>query len=64
MKKEEQVPQIEGGLERLKKELDAMGKVSAEEIKAVAIFVLVLVLFVYSLLEVLVKHSEVGNSQP
>ena len=46
MKKEEQVPQIEGGLERLKKELDAMGKITAEEIKAVAIFVLVLVLWV------------------
>lgn len=46
MKKEEQRPQIEGGLERLKVELDNMGPVTAEELKAVAIFVLVLVLWV------------------
>ena len=46
MKKEEQVPQIEGGLERLKEELKAMGKMKAEEYKAVGIFVLVLVLWV------------------
>ena len=46
MKKEEQVPQIEGGLDRLKEELKAMGKMKAEEYKAVAIFVLVLVLWV------------------
>ena len=46
MKKEEQKPQIEGGLERLKKELDAMGKMKAEEYKAVGIFVLVLFLWV------------------
>ena len=46
MKKEEQKPQIEGGLERLKQELDAMGKMKAEEYKAVGIFVLVLFLWV------------------
>ena len=46
MKKEEQKPQIEGGLDRLKEELNAMGKISGEEIKAVAIFILVLFLWV------------------
>lgn len=46
MKKEEQVPQIEGGLNRLKAELDAMGKMTLQEWKAVGIFVLVLVLWV------------------
>lgn len=46
MKKEEQQPQIEGGLERLKEELKAMGKMKAEEYKAVGIFVLVLFLWV------------------
>lgn len=46
MKKEEQVPQVEGGLDRLKSELDAMGKMSLEEWKAVGIFMLVLFLWV------------------
>ena len=46
MKKEEQKPQIEGGMERLQNELKAMGKVTFEEIKAVAIFVGVLILWV------------------
>ena len=46
MKKEEQVPQIEGGIDRLRGELAAMGKMSAEEWKAVGIFVLVLFLWV------------------
>jgi anion transporter len=46
MKKEEQKPQIEGGMERLQNELKAMGKVTFEEIKAVLIFVGVLVLWV------------------
>lgn len=45
VKKEEQVPQIAGGLDRLRKELDAMGKMTFEEWKAVAIFMLVLVLW-------------------
>ena len=38
MKKEEQKPQIEGGMDRLKAELDSMGKMTKEEWKAVAIF--------------------------
>ena len=46
IKKEEQVPQIEGGMERLQNELKSMGKVTFEEIKAVAIFVGVLILWV------------------
>lgn len=46
MKKEEQKPQLEGGLDRLKEELAAMGKMSPEEWKAVAIFFLVLFLWV------------------
>lgn len=46
MKKEEQVPQVEGGLDRLRSELDAMGKMTLEEWKAVGIFVLVLFLWV------------------
>ena len=46
MKKEEQKPQIEGGLDRLKTELDAMGRMKPEEWKAVAIFMLVLILWV------------------
>ena len=46
VKKNESKPQIEGGMERLKSELDAMGSISFEEIKAVLIFVGVLVLWV------------------
>ena len=46
MKKEEQVPQIEGGIDRLRQELDAMGKMSAQEWKAVGIFLLVLFLWI------------------
>ena len=46
IKKEEQKPQIEGGMERLREELKAMGKVNFEEIKAVLIFVGVLILWV------------------
>ena len=46
MKKEEQKPQIEGGIERLKVELDAMGKMSAQEWRAVSIFMVVLILWV------------------
>ena len=46
MKKEERVPQIEGGMERLRVELKAMGKVTFDEIKSVLIFVGVLVLWV------------------
>ena len=46
LKKEERKPQIEGGMERLREELNAMGKVSFEEIKSVLIFVGVLLLWV------------------
>ncbi len=46
LSKEESVPQIEGGLERLRAELSSMGKVKTEEIKAVAIFVAVLAMWI------------------
>lgn len=46
VKKEEQVPQISGGLDRLRDELNAMGKMSMEEWKSVGIFCLVLFLWV------------------
>ncbi len=46
MKKEERQPQIEGGMARLREELDAMGKMTLDEFKAIAIFVGVLVLWV------------------
>jgi anion transporter len=42
LKKEERLPQIEGGMERLKQELLKLGKPSAQEIKAVIIFLLIL----------------------
>ena len=45
MKPEERKPQIEGGMERLQSELDAMGKMTLEEYKAIAIFVGVLLLW-------------------
>ncbi|MBO5692345.1 MAG: DASS family sodium-coupled anion symporter [Tidjanibacter sp.] len=44
--KAEAKPQIEGGMERLRKELNAMGKVTFDEIRSVLIFVGVLVLWV------------------
>ena len=44
--KQESMPQIEGGLERLRDELAAMGKIRFEEVKAVAILVAVLALWV------------------
>ncbi|WP_371372895.1 SLC13 family permease [Thalassotalea aquiviva] len=40
--KKESIPQIQGGLHRLKQELDGMGPIKFEEIKAIIIFVLVL----------------------
>ena len=46
LKPEERKPQIEGGMERLRQELDAMGKMTREEFKAIAIFVGVLVMWV------------------
>ena len=45
MKPEERKPQIEGGMQRLQSELDAMGKMTVEEYKAIAIFVGVLILW-------------------
>ncbi|MGN1220969.1 MAG: SLC13 family permease [Candidatus Cryptobacteroides sp.] len=42
IKDEEQRPQIEGGMERLRAELDSMGKMTVDEYKAIAIFVGVL----------------------
>ncbi len=46
LSEEEKKPHIKGGMERLKQELKKMGKVSPEEIKAVTIFVSVLLLWV------------------
>lgn len=45
LKKGEDKPQIEGGMQRLKEELQKMGKMSFEEYKAIAIFLVVLVLW-------------------
>jgi sodium-dependent dicarboxylate transporter 2/3/5 len=45
MKKEECVPQIEGGMDRLKEELHKLGKMKAEEYKAIFIFLAVLILW-------------------
>jgi len=45
MKKEEQVPQIEGGMQRLKKEYEALGKMTFNEYKSIGIFVIVLILW-------------------
>jgi di/tricarboxylate transporter len=46
MKKEEQRPQIEGGMETLRKEYKALGKMTMEEYKAIGIFLLVLFMWV------------------
>ncbi len=46
MKKEEKVPQLEGGMVRLRQELDSMGKMTFAEFKTIAIFVGVLILWV------------------
>ena len=46
MKKEEKVPQLEGGMTRLRDELDSMGKMTRDEFKTIAIFVGVLILWV------------------
>ena len=45
MKKEERVPQIPGGMDRLREELNKLGKMRADEWKAMAIFVCVLILW-------------------
>ena len=46
LKPDEKKPQIEGGMIRLRSELDAMGKMTVDEYKAIAIFVGVLLLWV------------------
>lgn len=45
LKKQERVPQIEGGMDRLRDELHKLGKMSIQEYKAIAIFVIVLILW-------------------
>ena len=45
LKKGEDKPQIEGGLDRLRDELHKLGKMSAQEYKAIAIFLVVLLLW-------------------
>lgn len=45
LKKGEDVPQIEGGIDRLREELAKLGKMRLEEFKAIAIFVVVLALW-------------------
>ena len=46
LKSEEKVPQIPGGMERLREELESMGKVKFEEYKSIAIFLGVLIMWV------------------
>lgn len=46
LKPEEKIPQIEGGMERLKSEYEKLGKFKFEELKAIIIFVAVLMLWV------------------
>ena len=45
LKKGEEKPQIDGGLDRLRDELHKLGKMSAQEYKAIAIFLVVLLLW-------------------
>lgn len=45
LKKEERVPQIDGGMDRLRDELHKLGKMTGQEYKAVAIFMTVLILW-------------------
>ena len=46
IKKEDRLPQIPGGMDRLKKELNSMGKLSINEIKSIVIFGSILALWV------------------
>ena len=46
IKKEERVPRIEGGLERLKEELRSLGPVNRQEYKAIILFSCVLLLWI------------------
>ena len=45
LKPEERKPQIEGGMQRLRQELDKMGKMTVDEYKSIAIFVGVLLMW-------------------
>ncbi len=45
IKKEDAIPKIAGGLERLRKEFEALGKISTAEIRAAIIFLIVLALW-------------------
>lgn len=45
MKKKEKTPQLEGGIDRVKKELEKLGPVSINEIKAIIIFSLVVLMW-------------------
>lgn len=45
LKKEERVPQIDGGMDRLREELHKLGKMTKQEYKAIIIFVVVLLLW-------------------
>lgn len=45
MKPQERIPQIEGGMARLKKEYESLGKMTLNEFKSIAIFVIVLALW-------------------
>lgn len=42
LSKEERIPRIEGGMERLQKEFETMGRPSIDEIKSVVLFLLIL----------------------
>lgn len=46
IKKEDQIPQIPGGMDSLKKDLKNLGKISFKEIKSIVIFVSILALWV------------------
>lgn len=45
MKKEEQVPSIQGGMERLRTEYESLGRMTMNEYKSIGIFVVVLILW-------------------
>jgi solute carrier family 13 (sodium-dependent dicarboxylate transporter), member 2/3/5 len=49
MKAEEQHLQIEGGIERLRKEYVLLGKMAFDEYKSIAIFIVVLILWALGL---------------
>ena len=45
LKKEERIPQISGGMERLREELQKLGKLNIQEIKSAILFISILVLW-------------------